>query len=317
MTEPRPDPLDVLALPVDQVLPDAAPDPVFAAGLRARLERVLLLPDTRRTPVTQTLPDVTAGASTLTPYLAVADARAALDFYARAFGAVPRGEPYVSDDGRVGHAEVVVGGALLMLADEHPELGLLGPLARGGVSTTLHLQVPDVDAVVARAVSAGAVLEREPADAPYGRTGVVRDPSGHRWMLQTAVAAGEDAPAEGAPGEAAPAEGDVAYVTVAVLDAQAAREFYGAVLGWRFTPGGAADGWSVAGTTPAVGLWGGQSGRPEVHLCYRVGELARAVAAVLAGGGTAQEPEDKPYGRLVECTDPAGLRFQLWQPPEG
>jgi uncharacterized glyoxalase superfamily protein PhnB len=234
-------------------------------------------------------------------------------FYVEAFGAVRRGEPYVEQDGRIGHAELVVGGALLMLADEFPELGLVGPLARGGVSTTLHLEVPDVDAVTDRATAAGAVLEREPADAPYGRTSVVRDPAGHRWMLQTPVAA-PGRPAR--PASPVPSGADVAYVTVAVPDADRARAFYGAALGWDFTPGTVPDGWAVPGTEPAVGLWGGQE-RPEVQLCYRVPDLRRALAAVRAEGGTASEPDTKPYGLLAECTDPAGLRFQLWEPLEG
>ena len=291
----RPDPLDVLAVPLDRPLPGTGPDPSFAAGLRARLERVLLS-DSRPAgggPVT----------GALTPYLVVPDARAALTFYAEAFGAAPRGEPYVEQDGRIGHAEVMVAGARVMLADEFPELGLLGPLARGGVSTTLHLEVPDVDATVARAVDAGAALERPAADAPYGRTAVVRDPAGHRWMLQS------PAPA---PGPAPEPVADVAYVTVVVPDAGVARAFYGAVLGWQFAPGSVEDGWSAEGTSPSVGLWGGRS-VAQVQLCYRVRDLDGALAAVRAGGGVAREPEVKPYGRLAECTDPAGLRFQLWE----
>ncbi len=283
----RSDPLDVLAVPADRPLPGTGPDPAFAADLRSRLERALLDDTPGGPPVT----------AALTPYLVVPDARAALAFYADAFGGVPRGEPYVEQDGRIGHAEVVVSGALVMLADEFPELGLLGPLARGGVSTTLHLEVPDVDGTVDRATAAGASLERPAADAPYGRTAVVRDPAGHRWMLQ------------------APAPrpvSDVAYVTVVVPDAEVARSFYGAVLGWEFSPGSAQDGWEAQGTTPSVGLWGGQPAA-SVQLCYRVRDLDAALAAVRAGGGSAQEPEVKPYGRLVECTDPAGLRFQLWQ----
>ena len=302
-----PDAFDALALPVDRPLPGTGPTPAFTAALRARLERALLRTSTPRGTMTQTLASPALTGSPLTPYLVVADARAAVDFYAEAFGAVPRGEPYVQPDGRIGHAEVVVGGALLMLADEFPELGLLGPLARGGVSTTLHLEVPDVDAVVARAVAAGAVLEREPADAPYGRTGVVRDVAGHRWMLQTPV------PAQHQPaGERA----DVAYVTVVVPDAGRARAFYGAVLGWGFAPGAVDDGWTVPGSEPSIGLWGGQD-RPEVQLCYRVPDLERALAAVRAEGGVAHEPDVKPYGLLADCTDPAGLRFSLWQPLEG
>ena len=84
----------------------------------------------------------------LAPYLAVADARAALDWYTRVFAAKRRGEPYVMEDGRIGHAELVIGDSALMLADEYPELGLRGPKAHGGVSVSLTLQVPDVDATV-------------------------------------------------------------------------------------------------------------------------------------------------------------------------
>ncbi len=128
--------------------------------------------------------------SQLIPYLAVRDARAALAWYADAFGARVVGDPYVMDDDRIGHAEVQVADATVYLADEYPELGLVGP-EDGKVSVSLHLTVPDVDAAVDRAVQVGAVLERPVYDAPYGRTGVIVDPYGHRWMLQTpAQAAG-------------------------------------------------------------------------------------------------------------------------------
>lgn len=313
------DPLDALALPVDRPLAGTEPAPAFAAALRARLERALLLPD-RTSPsdrpagsgaaVTTTDAPTTAGTATaLTPYLAVADARAAVAFYVAAFGAVPQGDPYVQPDGRIGYAEVRIGAAVLMLADEFPELGLLGPLARGGVSTTLHLEVPDVDAVVARAVDAGAALERPAADAPHGRTAVVNDPAGHRWMLQSPATPAPAAP-EPVPDTTA---GDVAYVTLAVRGSERARAFYGAVLGWTFLPGSVEDGWSVDGATPQVGLWGGAD-EPGVQLCFSVPDVARALAAVRDGGGTAEEPEVKPYGLLAECADPSGLRFQLWQP---
>jgi uncharacterized glyoxalase superfamily protein PhnB len=124
----------------------------------------------------------------LTPYLTVRDARAATSWYAEALGARVVGEPYVMDDDRIGHAELDVGGATLYLADEYPELGLAGP-DDGRVSVTLHLAVPDVDAAVVRAAGAGASVERPPSEGPGGRTGVVVDPFGHRWMLQTPVPA--------------------------------------------------------------------------------------------------------------------------------
>ncbi|HEX2301252.1 MAG TPA: VOC family protein [Pseudonocardiaceae bacterium] len=125
---------------------------------------------------------------TLTPYLAVGDARRALDFYADAFGARRRGDPVVMDDGRIGHAELAVGDSVLMLADEFGEIGMLAPSSRGGPSQTLLLQVTDVDAAVARAVQAGAELTRPVADSPHGRNGVVVDPFGHRWMISAVPA---------------------------------------------------------------------------------------------------------------------------------
>ena len=70
-----------------------------------------------------------------------------------------------------------------MLADEYPEIGLVAPASRGGPSQSLRLEVADPDAVVAAAVAAGATLDRPVADSPYGRGGVVVDPSGHRWMV--------------------------------------------------------------------------------------------------------------------------------------
>lgn len=290
-------------LPAADLGLDLTPDPDFAASLRARLERALLRPAAPTT--TPAGGTVTGATMTLTPYLAVADARGALAFYAEAFGAVPRGEPYVMADGRIGHAELSVGGAVLMLADEFPEMGLLGPRERGGVSQSLHLEVPDADAVVARALAAGATLEREVADAPYGRTGVVLDPAGHRWMVQTAAR-----PDDGA---AVGSEGDVGYQTIYAPDVERAKSFFAGVLGWSYSPGATPGGWQAEGVTPMTGLAGG-SDRPEVQLCFQVDDVGRAVRRVRELGGTAQDPDDKPYGLLADCSDDQGMRFQLWQP---
>jgi uncharacterized glyoxalase superfamily protein PhnB len=128
--------------------------------------------------------DPTSIAHTLTPYLAVRDARAAIDWYVEVLGAAPSDAPIVMPDGRIGHAELTIAGSRLMLSDEHGEIDVLGPQSRGGTTVTLHLEIPDVDGTVQRAVERGATLEREPVDEPYGRTGVIRDPFGHRWMLQ-------------------------------------------------------------------------------------------------------------------------------------
>jgi len=126
-----------------------------------------------------------AGYHTLTPYLIVAGAARAIEFYRSAFGAreVMR---LPGPDGRIGHAEIMIGDSKVMLADEHPEIGARGPIAIGGTPVTLHLYVADADAVVARALAAGATLKRAVADQFYGdRMGGVVDPFGHVWWLAT------------------------------------------------------------------------------------------------------------------------------------
>ena len=237
----------------------------------------------------------------LVPYLAVRDARAAMTWYADALGARVVGDPYLMDDDRIGHAELTVAGATLYLADEHPELGLTGP-GDGQVSVSLHLTVPDVDSAVDRAVQVGATLERPVSDAPYGRTGVIVDPYGHRWMLQTPAQAS-------APG---PRPGDVAYLTLRVPDGARARDFYEAVLGWSAVPGRVPDGWQVEGTTPLVGIGGGTAG-PGVVPMYAVDDIEVAVAAVRTAGGEARDIERQPYGLTAECRDDQGLAFYLGQ----
>ncbi len=88
-------------------------------------------------------------------------------------------------DGRVGHAEMDIAGARLMLSEEHPEIGVVAPEPGRGVTFTVHLSVEDVDDVIERCVAAGGALERPAADYEYGRNGVIRDPFGHRWMVSS------------------------------------------------------------------------------------------------------------------------------------
>lgn len=116
-------------------------------------------------------------------YLHVRDAGAAIEFYKRAFGAVEQMR-LVEPSGRIGHAELNFGGTLLMLADEFPECGMVGPSTLGNTSMTIHLHVQDADAAIQAAVEAGAVLETPVTDQFYGeRSGAVRDPFGHRWSI--------------------------------------------------------------------------------------------------------------------------------------
>jgi uncharacterized glyoxalase superfamily protein PhnB len=222
-------------------------------------------------------------------------------WYAEALGARVVGDPYVMDDDRIGHAELDVAGAPLYLADAYPELGLAGP-DEGRVSVTLHLTVPDVDAAVTRCADAGATVERPPADAPYGRTGVVVDPYGHRWMLQTPASSAS-------PG---PRPGDTVYLTLQVPDGARARDFYEAVLDWSAVPGRVPDGWQVEGPTPMVGIAGGSTDPGAVPM-YAVDDIEVAVAAVRTCGGTAGEIEEQPFGLSALCRDDQGLPFWLGQ----
>lgn len=121
--------------------------------------------------------------SALTPHLVLRDAARAIDWYVAVFGAVEEFR-LTEPSGKVGHAELRLGGGRLMLADEYPDYGALGPAAVGGTPVRLHLYVPDVDAVVSRAVDAGATLLRPVQDEFYGdRAGMLKDPFGHLWQL--------------------------------------------------------------------------------------------------------------------------------------
>jgi uncharacterized glyoxalase superfamily protein PhnB len=117
------------------------------------------------------------------PYLLVRDAKAAIAFYAQAFGAT---EKYrlTEPSGRIGHAELDLGPLVLMIADEFPEYGMLGPQGDQGSGCVIHLHVDDADAMAAGAVAAGATLLMPPTDQFYGeRSARIRDPFGHVWLL--------------------------------------------------------------------------------------------------------------------------------------
>ncbi len=136
------------------------------------------------------IPDGFQGA---TPYLCCRNAAAALDFYQRAFGATEimrLAEP----SGRIGHAEIKIGDAVVMISDEYEEMGVRSPQGLGGSPVGIHLYVDDVDAMAAQAVAAGATLDRPVADQFYGdRSAPLTDPFGHRWFLATHI---EDVSAE-------------------------------------------------------------------------------------------------------------------------
>jgi PhnB protein len=127
---------------------------------------------------------VVSAMSELTPYLCVADARAAIEWYVDVLGAEVVYEPIEMPDGRIGHVELAVGGARWMMADEFEEAGVAAPDTTRGAAVSLHLTVDDVDAVAARVTAAGIPMDRGPEDSgPAGRVAVFHDPFGHRWFL--------------------------------------------------------------------------------------------------------------------------------------
>ncbi len=139
------------------------------------------------------------------PYLCVDGASAAIEFYRNVFGATERmrmSEP----DGTIGHAELEIGTALIMLSDEYPDLGIRAPKTIGGTPVTISVYVEDVDDVFTRAIHTGATALRPVKDQFYGdRTGQFEDPFGHRWSVATHI---EDVSPQEMAERAAAATGD-------------------------------------------------------------------------------------------------------------
>lgn len=299
----RSDPLNVLRaddLPMQ-------PDPDFAARLRRRLESALSLPKgvvmsgaaTALSELTEPSAADAGPRPAALPYLSVADARAAIAWYADAFGADVIGEPIVMGDGRIGHAEIAIAGGVLYLADEYPELGLKAP-APGGVSVSLMLHVADTDAALRTARERGAAVEREPYENYGTRTATIIDPFGHRWMLSGPTAAPRIRP------------GDLGYVSVWTPDADRAAAFYGHVLGWNYDPASH----RVTNTDLPTGI-SAQPGRPTLFCCYAVADVEAARAAIIEAGGVAGEVRQTDYGVLLDATDPHGAAFAVFEPPAG
>ncbi len=125
------------------------------------------------------------GFHTVTPHLVVSDAAAAIEFYQKAFGAEEVNR-MPGPEGKIMHAAIRIGDSPLMLNDEFPNMGTVGPKAIGGSAVTIHLYVKDADAVWDSATNAGAKVVVPMADMFWGdRYGVIEDPFGHRWSIAT------------------------------------------------------------------------------------------------------------------------------------
>ena len=128
------------------------------------------------------------GYATVTPYLVVRNCAEAIEFYKKAFGAEEVMRMPTPDGERVMHAEILVGGSAIMLADELPGMDCQSPQALGGTAVTLHLYLPDIDSAYARAQNAGCEAVMPPQDMFWGdRYGRLVDPYGHSWAMATHV----------------------------------------------------------------------------------------------------------------------------------
>ena len=327
------DPFDALRItdaPLD-------PRPEFAAELRRTLATALENTMTDTAAPTSTDTDTPASApaqpQTVTAYISVRNAPAALAFYVEAFGAVELSR-LVSDDGRIGHAEITIGNSKLMLADEYPEIDSVGPETRGGPTCSFTIEVPDVDASFARAIAAGAIVERPVDDQFHGnRMGSVRDPFGHRWTLSTPIAGFDHA-------EYARVAKQEGYELIESRNreqpAEAARRGRPLLL----HPAGArprqGSGVLRRGARLAVPRSTGRrarsahrrtslhpreasarssrADRPGPELWFVVDDIHAAVAKVRELGGSADDPVLYDSGWSADCVDDQGTTFSLSVP---
>jgi predicted enzyme related to lactoylglutathione lyase len=294
------DPFDALREPV--VPTD--PDPDFAANLRARIERALALPRGVTVTVVEEETRTTAAGAAI-PYLAVAvgSGARALDWYVEVLGARRVGEPIMMPDGKLGHAELALAGGTLYLAEEYPDIGVVAP-SPAGTPVSLSLRVPDVAETMRLAISRGGRMPRAMYDDYGSRNVTIVDPFGHRWLLHTPLDQLPDLERQG----------DVGYAWLTVADPDRAAEFYAAVLGWEYAPGHAEGGRQVVGQSLSMGIGRGE---PGWHLSYAVDDVAAAVERARASGGTATDPEERPYGPAADCVDDQGIAFALHQAGSG
>jgi PhnB protein len=124
------------------------------------------------------------GYHSVTPYLVIKGAAEAIEFYKKAFGAI---ELFRMDhEGKIGHAEIKIGDSPIMLSDEHPQMGYVGPQTLGGSPVSLMIYVDDVDKTYPQAIAAGGQELKALQDQFYGdRSGTLKDPFGHIWTVAT------------------------------------------------------------------------------------------------------------------------------------
>jgi predicted enzyme related to lactoylglutathione lyase len=290
-----PDPFEALRLPPSPL----APDPAFAARLRSRVERALTLPKGVIVSDTTLADEPTAEAAALRHgdiayvSLSVPDVARAASFFSEVLGFryAPSGDPQ-----------------RLQVENLTLHHGLTP--TDGTPTLFLCFAVGEV-AAASESVRAAGGQAGEPHLEPYGLISDCVDDQGvHFALFEPPGGLAEPGAVAGPAHGALP--GDVAYVTMEVVDSALARGFYGSVLGWSFAAGRVHDGWQVQDVVPMVGLAGGAGHATTVPL-YRVEDIGAAVERARAAGGSATDPERQPYGVTSACTDDQGTRFYLGQ----
>jgi uncharacterized glyoxalase superfamily protein PhnB len=326
--------------PFEQMSPVGAEpiDPVFAARLKARVRRALGAPAERitidlparttaattTTPITSTTPTPTTGTAirndrsttmnqVITPYLCVHDANAALDWYREYFAATVTN--VIPWEGRVGHSELDVAGAVFYLSDEAPQLGVVAPARDGSQSSvSVVIQVAAVEEFVERAERGGAVVQRPIEEAHGSRSAWIVDPFGHRWNVGTPVYDAAQIAARRAPSEPY-------YMTLTTADVERGAAFYGAVLGWEFVDQGNG-GRHVSNTEMPIGLRAtenpfGDTEPGEIQMWFTVRDFDDAIERVRVAGGTVVDVNAWDSGREAICEDDQGVTFKLSEPAPG
>jgi uncharacterized glyoxalase superfamily protein PhnB len=249
----------------------------------------------------------------VTPYLCVHDGRAAIEWYATYFGASVSN--VIDWEGKVGHAALEFGGAVVYLSDEAPALGVLAPATIGpGASVSIVVHVADADSFIRRAVDGGAELQRPIAEAHGTRSGWILDPFGHRWNIGTPLRTRDDRSAMRRPAEPY-------YLTVTTADVERATVFFGTVLDWQFAEP-VHGGRHVVNTTFPMGIR--QPDNPysttvpgQVDLWFAVRDFDDALDRVRAAAGTVDAVNTYDSGREAQCRDDQGVPFRLSEPAPG
>lgn len=326
-----PDAFDALRADTSPIAPSVSFADQLRQQLAVHLHDTTLDNDATTTPLEQPMSEP-ATVNSVTPCLVVDGATAAIAFYVAAFGAVEH-HRLVGDDGRIGHAEIIIGNSRLMMADEYPEANAISPTTRGGTSTSFTIEVTNVDDVFARAIAAGATELRPIADQFYGhRQGTLRDPWGHQWSISSPIANFTDeqyaanSSASGFELQSNPAasagphdhqlkhydQGDLYYFTLPTQDLAKAQAFYGAVLGWTFDDPNNGHIGNIS--APPGSAHGAASGTTDLY--FVVDDIHAAVARVREMGGTAEEPAFYDSGAAANCVDDQGTRFFVSVPAD-